>query len=216
MGKSVLTFIGKDSGFGEHNNSAFVEDGDKLILIDCGATVFTDIRKMIDLNKYNSFEIIITHLHNDHVGSLSQMILYLWFVLKKKTIVISKCENIKEYLRITGTPEEAFEIKDSLDNLEFIKTEHTKYLDSYGFKARFKDKNVVYSGDTSIIYPFLPSIENCDELYIDVSKNGGAHLKIDEVLPKLEEIKNKGTEIYLMHIDDKEYIRNAVNNKFNI
>lgn len=32
---SLLTFIGKDSGFGENNNSAYFEIDNKFILIDC-------------------------------------------------------------------------------------------------------------------------------------------------------------------------------------
>lgn len=31
----ILKFLGKDSGFGDNNNSAYLEDNDKLILIDC-------------------------------------------------------------------------------------------------------------------------------------------------------------------------------------
>ena len=33
---SALTFLGKDSGFGEKNNSAYFEKDDSLTLIDCG------------------------------------------------------------------------------------------------------------------------------------------------------------------------------------
>ena len=32
---SILTFIGKDSGFGDNNNSAYIEIDNKFILIDC-------------------------------------------------------------------------------------------------------------------------------------------------------------------------------------
>ena len=33
--KSILTFLGRDSGFGDKNNCAYIENGDKFILIDC-------------------------------------------------------------------------------------------------------------------------------------------------------------------------------------
>ena len=77
MSNSILTFIGSDAGFGSNNNSAYVETENKLILIDCGMTVFNAIKRKFDFNKYAEIEIIITHLHNDHAGSLSQFIMYL-------------------------------------------------------------------------------------------------------------------------------------------
>ena len=76
MNKSTLTFLGSDSGFGDNNNSAYIEIDSKLIIIDCGITVFNILKNKFDFNKYREIEVIITHLHNDHAGSLSQFILY--------------------------------------------------------------------------------------------------------------------------------------------
>lgn len=215
MNKSTLTFLGRDSGFGNRNNSAYFEANDKLTLIDCGCTVFHDAIKRFDFSKYSTIEILITHLHNDHAGSLSQLILYLWFVLNKKATIVSKCKYIKDYLDITGTPSDAYELKDSLSNLTFIKTEHTPFLDAYGFSANFNNKQIIYTGDTNTLSPFSTYLQNCDELYIDVSKFGGAHIKIDDVLDTLKQLYNNNVDIYLMHIDDKEYIKTITNNGFN-
>lgn len=213
MNKSTLTFLGRDSGFGDKNNSAYIEIENELIIIDCGFTVFEQVKNNFDLSKYKSIKIIITHLHNDHAGSLSQVILYAYFEKNIRVSVISKCENIKEYLDITGTPADAYELK---QDIEFIKTAHTKYLDAYGFKINILGKNIVYTGDTSTIEPFIPYIKDCNELYIDVSRYGGAHIKIDDIIGILKDIKQKGTEIYLMHIDDKEYIKEITHNEFSI
>ena len=213
MKKQTLTFLGRDSGFGEKNNSAYVELEDEFILVDCGFTVFEQVKNKFDLSKYKEIKIIVTHLHNDHAGSLSQLILYSYFVKNKKITVLSKCERIKEYLDITGTPEEAYELK---DNIEFIKTEHTKYLDAYGICLNIDDRKIVYTGETNAIEPFMSYLENCDELYIDVSRFGGAHIKIDDIADILKSLKQKGVEVCLMHLDDKEYIRKATNNEFNM
>ena len=94
MENKTLTFLGRDSGFGSKNNSAYYEQEDTLTLIDCGFTVFEEVKNKFDFNKYKTINIIITHLHNDHAGSLSQVILYLWFMFNKKVTVISKCERI--------------------------------------------------------------------------------------------------------------------------
>lgn len=216
MKDATLTFIGRDSGFGDNNNSAYFEDGRKFTLIDCGCTVFNQIKQKIDFNKYDYIDIIITHLHNDHAGSLGQMILYTWYLYNKKVTIISKCEKIREYLEIVGISNEMYILKDGLENLEFIKTEHTKFLDAYGFKANFNNKNIIYTGDTSILEPFLDKLEDIDEFYIDVSKFGGAHLKIDDILNVLEKISENNTKIFLMHLDDKKYIKSSIRGKYNI
>lgn len=215
MNNSTLTFLGKDSGFGDNNNSAYIENNNDLYIIDCGFSVFSKIKNNFDFNNYNSINVIVTHLHNDHAGSLSQLVLYLWFVYNIKTNIISKCCRIKEYLEITGTPNEAYIIKSSLNNLEFIKTNHTLFLDSYGFKLKIDNKNILYTGDTNTFEPFIPYVTDIDELYIDVSKFGGAHIKIDNIYDKLKELKQKNISIFLMHLDDKEYINKITNNEFN-
>ena len=57
-------------------------------------------------------------------------------------------------------------------------------------------------------------LKNSVGFYVDVSRYGGAHNQIDNVFPILEKIKNNGTNVYLMHIDDKEYIRKVTNSEF--
>ena len=214
MEKSVLNFLGSDSGFGNKNNSAYVEEENKLIIIDCGFTVFQQIKENMDLNKYKEIDVIITHLHNDHAGTLSQLILYAYFVLNKKINVISMCKKIEEYLEITGTPKDAYTLYRKFPNIEFIKTEHVKYLDAYGFKLNIHGKSILYTGDTNIIEPFEKYLKNVQEFYVDVSKFGGAHLKIDDVKLKLEEIKKKNIKIFLMHIDDRKYVEEVTGGEF--
>lgn len=214
MGKSILKFIGSDSGFGAKNNSAYIEGENKITIIDCGFTVFQELQKKFDFNKYNEINVIITHLHNDHAGTLSQFILYLYFIYNKTVNVISKCEKIKEYLDITGTPEEAYILKREDKNIEFIKTEHVKHLDAYGFKLNIDGKTIVYTGDTNTLEPFKKYLDDVNEFYVDVSKFGGAHLKIDDVIDELKKIKNNEIDIYLMHIDKRNYIENVTKNEF--
>lgn len=216
MNNQLLNFLGRDSGFGKNNNSAYIEDKKNLILIDCGYSVFEKVKEKFDISKYNSIYVVITHLHNDHAGSLSQLILYSWFIYNKKVTVVSKCERIKEYLDITGTPSESYKLVNNLENLEFIKTEHTKYLDAYGFVAIIQNKKIVYTGDTNTLEPFLEHLKTADELYVDVSRYGGAHIKIDDIIDKLKKVAEKNTRIYLMHLDDKEYIKKIINDKFYI
>lgn len=87
-------------------------------------------------------------------------------------------------------------------------------MDAYGFELNINSKNIIYTGDTNTLEPFEPYLKNADEFYVDVSRFGGAHLKIDDIKTKLEEIQKNGTSVYLMHMDDVEYIRKITNNIF--
>lgn len=216
MKKQTLRFLGRDSGFGKENNSTYIEHENKFFLIDCGFTVFSQLKEKFDFNKYDEINVIITHLHNDHAGTLSQFILYLYFIYNKKINVITNCKRIKEFLDITGTPEDAYILKKENEYIKFIKTEHVKYLDSYGFELNINSRKIIYTGDTNTLEPFKPYLKDVDEFYVDVSRYGGAHLKIDEIKDELKEIQENGTRVYLMHMDDVEYIRKVTNDIFEI
>ncbi len=216
MKEQILKFLGRDSGFGKENNSTYIEHENKFFLIDCGFTVFSQLKEKFDFNKYDEINVIITHLHNDHAGTLSQFILYLYFIYNKKINVITNCKRIKEFLDITGTPEDAYILKKENEYIKFIKTEHVKYLDSYGFELNINSRKIIYTGDTNTLEPFKPYLKDVDEFYVDVSRYGGAHLKIDEIKDELKEIQENGTRVYLMHMDDVEYIRKVTNDIFEI
>ena len=142
---SLLTFLGRDAGFGINNNSAYTIINNNFILIDCGYTVFNILKEKLNFSKFDTINVIITHLHNDHAGSLSQLILYLWFVYGKKVNILSNCKYIKDYLVITGAPSESYELNPVFDGLTFIPTTHVKHIDSYGFKLSIYNKNIVYT-----------------------------------------------------------------------
>ena len=216
MKEQTLRFLGRDSGFGKENNSTYIEHENKFFLIDCGFTVFSQLKEKFDFNKYDEINVIITHLHNDHAGTLSQFILYLYFIYNRKINVITNCKRIKEFLDITGTPEDAYILKKENEYIKFIKTEHVKYLDSYGFELNINSRKIIYTGDTNTLEPFKPYLKDVDEFYVDVSRYGGAHLKIDEIKDELKEIQETGTRVYLMHMDDVEYIRKVTNDIFEI
>ena len=210
----TLTFLGGDSGFGENNTSAYYIMDNKLILIDCGFAIFSKVKNM--LQDFDEIDVIITHLHNDHAGTLSQLIMYVYFILGRTVNVISKCERIYDYLDITGTPKESYNIYNSTEYVELIKTEHVKELDSYGMNLKINNKNIIYTGDTCSLNSFIPYIDNADELYVDISKNGGVHLKISEIIDELDKIHNNGTDVYLMHVDDKKYVKEYINDRYKI
>lgn len=214
MKKGLLTFLGSDSGFGKFNNSAYIETESKFILIDCGYTVFNILKEKFDFNKYKEIDIIITHLHNDHAGSLSQFVMYLWFVHKKRANIYSNCLKIKEYLNITGAPDISYNLIKENDNLIFIKTKHVKEIDTYGFLLKVGDKKIIYTSDTVTLEPYFSYLDNIDEFYVDISINSDVHLKIEEEMEHLKIIKNRGVNVYLMHIDNKPKVKEIIKDEF--
>ena len=210
----MLKFLGRGSGFSTSDNSAYIEYDDSLILIDCGNTVFNVLRERVDLSKYDSIYIIITHLHPDHAGSLGQLIMYLGYVLSKKPIIVSECEKMQDYLNIIGVDRSLYNLNSrAISGLKFIKTQHTSLIDAYGFVFEYKGKKIVYTGDTSTLNPFRKDIKEANELYVDVSKKGIVHIQIDDVFQELIQIQDKGTKVYLMHLDDEEYIAKVTQGK---
>src|SRR5882672_6404611 len=71
-----IQFIGTGGAFEPEygNSSALVQCNGKTFLIDCGFTVYASLKKSDLFNKIDF--ILLTHLHNDHTGSLVNTLLH--------------------------------------------------------------------------------------------------------------------------------------------
>ena len=146
----------------EDGNSSFIVNyNNKNYLVDCGWDVFPKLIKLNLADKIDS--VCITHIaHDDHCGSLSTFIYYNFFILKKKTRIISSRSVMKDiaiYLNLHGHTEEQYILADvnlinSIDNIKTINTNdlHVKGVYSCGFI--FNDKLVI-SGDIGCPLPNL-------------------------------------------------------------
>ena len=67
-----LEFLGIESSFNaeEDNTSAFFVEREEMFLIDCGETVYKSLIRNELLENVGTINIIITHTHDDHIGSL--------------------------------------------------------------------------------------------------------------------------------------------------
>lgn len=86
-----------------------------------------------------------------------------------------------------------------------ILTKHSPQLDGkcFGYHLVVDNTNVIYTGDTSTLEPFLPYLNEGSILYVDTSVYYGMiHLKLEDTLNDFIELNNKGVKVYLMHLDD--------------
>lgn len=216
--KKAITFVGRDSGFGEKNTSAYAMVGNRLLLIDCGQTVMTQLKEQKLLEGISGIDVIITHLHGDHAGSLSQLALFSYFELKTPINIITECAEIDTFLKITGVaryrqipgfPAERYTRNN--DFVTFIPTEHVgDELDCYGFSAKINGTHIVYTGDTITLEPFMKYLTEESQFFVDASSVGGVHLNLKENIPILDELTKKGIDVYLMHLDNEQRIRELI------
>ena len=213
-----ITFLGKDSGFGFQNTSAYAIVDNRLLLIDCGYTVFSQLQEHNLFSKISGIDVIITHMHADHVGSLSQLALYSYFVLKIPINIITECSDIDNFLTITGVerywqipgfPNERYTRNNNF--VTFIPTDHVgPRLDCYGFSATINGTHIVYTGDTTTLEPFIPYLDKNSILFADASYAGGAHLKLEDNLHLLNHLSQNDVSVFLMHLDDEQKIREII------
>lgn len=217
-----LKFLGRGAAFNkdELNTSAYFLDNNDIYLIDCGELIFSEINKTNLLKDKDNINLLITHTHSDHCGSLGSLVLYCHFVLNKKlNIIINKdsliLEDIKTIIRIMGCSEEMYnivydtDVKSNVFNrVYFVKTDHTGYLNCYSIVFETDNGIIYYSGDTrelNYLKELIDNNYNIDKIYVDTCSSnypGNAHLYvglINEYVPK--ELNNK---VYCMHLNNKE------------
>ncbi len=219
----ALKFLGRGSGFADKHTSAYFSTVNKeMVIIDCPVSAFQRLKHM-ELSGYEKFYVLITHTHGDHIGGLGLFIQYAYFVLNKRVTVVAPsltvAEDIFTILRIEGNQGAWYQIVTvaSIKNKEWfwkaIPTKHSPELEGkcFGYHLTVDGTNVVYTGDTSTIVPFLSSLKRGAILYVDTSVYyGQIHLKLEDGLKYFKILNQKGIKVYLMHLDDVEEAKKMV------
>lgn len=215
----MLKFIGIGSAFNTRlgNNSAFIKEGQEMLLIDCGGTVFQGLQQLDLLQGISKFKIMITHTHPDHIGSLGEVIFYCYYILKIKVEVFYPNEAlIKSYLHIIGVTEDMYvlngncEVNFELNGLglihaQWVQQVHVDTIPAYGFILNTEKQKLYYSGDSSQIPDeIIEKLENgeLDVIYQDscgLNYEGNAHLYLYKLADKIQLQYRK--QVYCMHLD---------------
>lgn len=228
----TLIFLGRGSAFNteEGNTSAYIKDGDKLLLIDCGESIFERIKRKSLLETSKEITILITHLHSDHVGSLSSLIFYCHYMLNKKvSIIYPSPYALKSLLSIMNNKENMYKLIESNENASIslgdievmpVKASHSNEMYCYGYFIYYNNKTIYYSGDSNVIEESTLNLfkeGKIDELYQDTcypDYKGSGHLSISKLSNLIPE--NLREKVYCMHIDGNELIEKATDLGFNI
>lgn len=223
--RDMLQFLGRGSAFADENNSAFFVYEDELVFIDCPMSSFTKIRHSgpDGLAGFGNAKITvaITHTHGDHAGGLATLIHYAFYALGRHVTVIAPSEEVKEDLRylvghLEGCDPAAYDIFTPEEAqrpwlLGSVPTRHTPELEGrcFGYRLLIGGNNVIYTGDTATIEPFLPYLTDGVYLYSDVSSvRNVVHIFVDDLLAQVRDLN---IHLYLMHLDDFEAIMSAAN-----
>lgn len=211
----VLKFFGRGSGFADEHTSAYFSTANKeMVIIDCPVSTFQKV-KHIDLKDYEKFYVLVTHTHGDHVGGLGLFVQYAFFTFKKPVTIVAPstavADDILTVLTIEGNDPtwcELVTVSDVTDKEWFcdcVLTKHSPQLKNkcFGYHLIVDDTNVVYTGDTSTLQPFLPYLTDGSFLYVDTSVYYGMiHLKLEDALNDFISFTERSIKVYLMHLDD--------------
>lgn len=132
--KEFVKILGTGGAFdAESRNSSFlVSHFGRKFLVDCGETVFSTLKLRFPFSGLEEItDVIITHCHSDHIGSLSTLIFYNFFILKKKTTIHADfyvARDIFKYLSISGHSQDQFDI------IQYAPLNEQENLEKYGIK----------------------------------------------------------------------------------
>ena len=210
----ALKFFGRGSGFADEHTSAYFTKNNEMVIIDCPISTFNKV-KHLNLTSFEKFYILVTHTHGDHIGGLGLFVQYAYFTLKKPVSIIAPSESIADdistILTIEGNEPSWCELITAAavtDKTRFgkcILTKHAPQLEGkcFGYHLFVDGLNVVYTGDTSTIEPFMSYLTEGSSLYVDTSVYYGMiHLKLEDSLDNFLALNRKNIKVYLMHLDD--------------
>ncbi|EGC04306.1 MBL fold metallo-hydrolase [Ruminococcus albus] len=222
-----LKFFGRGSAFADAHNSAFFIENNELVIIDCPASTFQKVKRM-EWEKFDNIFILITHTHGDHAGGVGMMLQFVWFasLMKKRVTVVAPSDEVREDLtillnRIEGCEPEWYDITtaDCLQKSWFVKsvpTTHSSTLAGkcFGYRLKINGRNVVYTGDTATLCPFLPLLSEGSFLYAEAATfRSDVHLYLEDVLPTFEKLTADGVRVCLMHLDREDVVKKVIAGK---
>lgn len=165
----LLRFLGSGDAFGSggrYQACLMLSGGGGNVLIDCGATSLTAMKRFgVDPSSIET--VLISHLHGDHFGGLPFLILDGQFSRRELPLFIAGPPAIEE--RMTATMEALFPGSSGVQRRFSVEyralpakertavgsasvtaypVEHASGVPAYGLRVEYGGRTVAYSGDT--------------------------------------------------------------------
>ena len=213
-----INFLGTGGAFDFQlgNSAAVLDFKGHRILIDCGNTTYRQLREARIADTID--HILITHCHDDHIGSLTTLILHNKYYLKnpQKTNILVPSHSFKDYLceflkfAIPNYDEVvSFSPLSAIPGIEAVDTfgKHVKNMPSFGYIFEDDEHIYGYSGDVSdpeIIFDALKrKLATGKEIKVfhDMSfdERDTVHCYYKNLIPHLEHF-----QIYAYHLDPRD------------
>jgi phosphoribosyl 1,2-cyclic phosphodiesterase len=151
-----IKFLGTGGAFDIDylNSAALLEFRGKNLLIDCGFTVYTTLVQKNLISKVDY--IVLTHLHNDHCGSLANLLLHKSIIEKsEKPVILYPTEQFRNQVE-SFLEAQIKTVSKYVDFMPLDELEGIKYVDTFGYHSEgyqtfsyiFEEEfRLVYSGD---------------------------------------------------------------------
>lgn len=210
-----IKFLGTGGAFDTDylNSAALLEFRNVHLLIDCGFTVFPTLVKKNLINRVD--HIILTHLHNDHCGSLANLLLYKQVIEKAKPpVILYPTEQFKKqiikFLKIQVKKPEKYADFVPLEQFEGITAvdtygQHSEGMQTYSYIFDEDEKRIVYSGDLNKPETLFEKLEKMPPMpttcFHDITFNpeNSGHTYYKKLLPYLN-----GLDMFGYHCDPTE------------
>ena len=217
----MLQFLGRGSAFSDEQNCAFFEADGQLILLDCPMSAFHKLRHIEP--QVSGITVLVTHTHSDHCGGIPMLIHYAKHWLDVPVTVAAPTAEVADDLRflierLDGCSAGAYTLvtADALHTDWFrgaVPVEHAEALKGrcFGYRLHIAGQDVIYTGDTASLAPFLPYLHAGSVLYTETATfNSGVHLYLDDMLSEFIRLNEAGVQVYLMHLDDEEAVMQRI------
>ncbi|ARS36524.1 MBL fold metallo-hydrolase [Pontibacter actiniarum] len=207
-----IKFLGTGGAFDTDylNSAALLEFRGMNLLLDCGFTVFPALMRKNLVQKVD--HILLTHLHNDHSGSLANLLLYKSIVEQSpKPVILYPSEQFKQqlfkFLEIQVKDPEKYAEFVPLEQFEGISCidtygQHSEGMQTYAYIFDNDTMRIAYSGDLARPEALFDRLAKMAEkktcVFHDITFNpeNKGHTYYKKLLPYMN-----GVEIFGYHCD---------------
>lgn len=210
-----FTFLGTGGpfDFDYGNSAAFIQFKQNTILLDCGFTVYTTLAQY-QLTSQLQY-ILLTHLHNDHTGSLANTLLHCHFVSHKhRPVILYPDDDFKdelyEFLRLqVQKPEKYVDFMplSEVPGITAVDTfgQHVENLQTYAYIFEENGQRIAFSGDLAqpeAFYAYLRGLPpKLTTVYQDISfdEENPTHAYYKKLIPLAQDF-----DVYGYHCDPEK------------